>query len=173
MDHIANLRIMRSRTPQTRGFTLIELLVVIAIIGLLAAIVLASISSARAKARDTRRKMDLRNLQTALTLYISDHNVPPPNPGVDGACGANFVTALTPLVTGNYISALPQDPSNSDGYCYFDYDTERATIGALVATTLETLDPTTEAPSGSCRPFTINWCSYTEPDSMYCLCLPY
>ncbi len=52
-----------------KGFTLIELLVVISIIGLLSSVVLTSVNSARAKARDARRITDLKQIQTALEFY--------------------------------------------------------------------------------------------------------
>jgi len=59
---------------RNQGFTLIELLVVIAVIGILAAVILASLNSARDKARDARRKSDLRQISIALELYKDKHN---------------------------------------------------------------------------------------------------
>lgn len=63
------------------GFTLIELLVVISIIGLLSSIVLTSVNSARAKARDARRIADFKQIQTALEFFYDSQGRYPQSPG--------------------------------------------------------------------------------------------
>ena len=59
------------------GFTLIELLVVIAIIGLLSSVVLASLNTARVKARNVRRLADLNQYQLALQFTFDADNAFP------------------------------------------------------------------------------------------------
>ncbi len=58
---------------KSKGFTLIELLVVISIIGLLSSIVLASLSTARAKARDASIKQEVGSLTSMMELNRSDY----------------------------------------------------------------------------------------------------
>ena len=90
------------KIKNTRGFTLIELLVVIAIIGILSSVVLASLNTARADARDSQRSQDMQQLQTAIELCASgmgdytDCDDPEDSPGL-----------------GNYIQSVPTDPSSS------------------------------------------------------------
>lgn len=55
-----------------KGFTLVELLVVIAIIGILSAVVLASLNSARQKGRDAKRVGDMGQIKIALELMFDD-----------------------------------------------------------------------------------------------------
>jgi prepilin-type N-terminal cleavage/methylation domain-containing protein len=129
-----------------RGFTLIELLVVIAIIGLLSSVVLASLNSARGKARDARRKEDLAQIYTALALYYDDHGYLPLTSSYGGADsagwdysseGSGFVPFLAPYISG------VQDPVNngtgnvfvSEGfaYGYYCYSPENSlALGAVL-----------------------------------------
>lgn len=84
-----------------KGFTLIELLVVIAIIGILSSVVLASLNTARTKARDARRIADIGQLKLALELYADDHFASYP-------ADATWSTDLT---GGGYIAVVPNDPT--------------------------------------------------------------
>jgi general secretion pathway protein G len=114
---------------KTRGFTLIELLVVVAIIGILSSVVLASLSSARAKARDSRRLSDMRQIQNALELYYNNTghypvNTDNDNSGWDTGCYGAGDPFITPLETDGDISKTPCDPtitSQSGGYSYYRY----------------------------------------------------
>lgn len=103
-------------TFRNKAFTLIELLVVIAIIGILASVVIASLNSARAKARDAKRVSDLKQLQTALELYHAENGNYPNSSGIRGVCasyGSHGVTGAAgyiPNLAPTYIPVLPVDP---------------------------------------------------------------
>jgi len=126
------------RACRNESFTLIELLIVIAIIAILSAVIVASTSTSRQKARDARRIQDLNEIKTALEMYYykNNYSYPSGNIGPDGinsdqgfciekATDANQFQSI--LIQGNYLSTIPQDPLYQDvatpDYCYW-YRTE-------------------------------------------------
>lgn len=140
---------MKKLSPKN-GFTLLELLVVIAIIGVLSAIVISSVSTARAKGRDAKRKSDLHQIQNAIELYIvqNDHA---PDMGdsncldvtnMDNSCFANETNSLPhwnqlEAQLSPYLKKLPKDPCGAscwDGtygmYGFFSYIYEAPALKA-------------------------------------------
>ncbi len=100
------------RKNKNIGFTLIELLVVIAIIGLLASVVLVALSSARVKARDTKRVADMNQLIKAFELYFNERFSYPTTTG-----GPLGTSAISGLLIPNYLSKMPATITPADGSC--------------------------------------------------------
>lgn len=137
------------------GFTLIELLIVISIIGVLAAVGFVSYSSAQSKARDSRRKQDLKSIATALELYYGVNRsylaVPGDGYYVSTTNPGNWLPQL--LSPSKFINVLPIDPLNtgdpkidnttSFGYSYWsnpDGTCGSANTYYLLETKLENID---------------------------------
>lgn len=68
----------RNRPRRRRGFTLIELLVVIAIIAVLLALLLPAVQQARAAARRTQCRNNMKQIGLALHNYLDVHSRFPP-----------------------------------------------------------------------------------------------
>jgi len=75
-----------SRATRAPAFTLIELLTVIAIIGILAAILIPTVSAVRDSARASQCVSNLRQIGNAIHLFAEDNNdlIPPNVGGVSG-----------------------------------------------------------------------------------------
>lgn len=86
------------------GFTLLELLVVIAVIGILISMGVVAFSTAQAKGRDSKRRGDVKAMQSAFEQYYAE------NTGY-AACAT--------MATAEYLpNGLPVDPKNSGDFVY-------------------------------------------------------
>ncbi|MBI2798536.1 prepilin-type N-terminal cleavage/methylation domain-containing protein [Candidatus Saccharibacteria bacterium] len=110
------------RTKQS-GFTLLELVIVIVVIGILAFLIVPQLLTGPARARDAQRKIDLRNIKTALENYYNEQGAYP--------------TTLTALEGGSipYIKTVPTDPKTRQNYTYIV--TGNPPSGFILQTNLE------------------------------------
>jgi prepilin-type N-terminal cleavage/methylation domain-containing protein len=96
-----------------KGFTLVELLVTISIIAILASLAIVSFTGAQKQARDTRRKSDLKQFQTALEVYANKNNSLYPS--------YTGITDTDTVCTELGIDPCPNDPKEVAGDPHYNY----------------------------------------------------
>jgi len=150
-----------------KGFTLIELLVVIAIIGILTAIITANFTQAKQKARDTKRVLDIAQIQGALEMLFDKCNKYPSIVQYRAFTGvpAEVCNKFGVSYTLNYfISKMPTPPTTGEVYDYavtgtFDNYVLRAKLETNSSSLTDDLD-------GS--PLSTD-CDDTSPKYYYCV----
>ncbi len=124
---------------RNKGFTLIELLVVIAIIGILAAIVLASLNSARSKGGDAAVRSNLANIRGQAALYYDTNTTFGTNVACGytasgstvGVCTGLFATGSTTAAAGLKAAAAA---AGSTAYGFTNAAGDAWAIGAILKT---------------------------------------
>ncbi|MEK7604313.1 MAG: type II secretion system protein [Patescibacteria group bacterium] len=142
-----------------QGFTLIELLVVIAIIGILSAVVLASLNTARSKGNDAAIQSDLSTIQTQAEIYYGTWN------NAYGGNGATVLNVTGTAATGNSCIAGTALPTMFGS----DTNIKNALIAADIANTTNSVVVCNMAANGTqyavSSPLASNATSYWCVDS--------
>jgi prepilin-type N-terminal cleavage/methylation domain-containing protein/prepilin-type processing-associated H-X9-DG protein len=109
---------------QPKAFTLVELVVVIAIIGVLLALILPAVQSAREAARRTQCRNNLKQIGVALHNYHSTHTTYPPGwigvsagaADINGLSGFGWASMILPMLDqGSLFKSMVFEVSLTDG----------------------------------------------------------
>jgi prepilin-type N-terminal cleavage/methylation domain-containing protein len=111
-------------TKNNRGFTLVELLVVIAIIGILVALLLPAIQSAREAARRSQCVNNLKQLGVAFQNYHDNYKQLPV--GAFSCCWGTWQMAILPFLEEQELADMyqfiPKTPPPGLPFPVFDWD---------------------------------------------------
>ncbi|MBP6912375.1 MAG: prepilin-type N-terminal cleavage/methylation domain-containing protein [Candidatus Pacebacteria bacterium] len=132
--------LLNGKLKINKGFTLIELLVVIAIIGILAAIVLASLNSARSKGGDSAVRSNIANIRGQAALYYDTNITYGNNVACGFTSGGTAVGVCTGLFGAGSTTAqaglrAAATASGSTAYGFTNATGDAWAIGAILKTT--------------------------------------
>ncbi|QQG43927.1 MAG: prepilin-type N-terminal cleavage/methylation domain-containing protein [Candidatus Roizmanbacteria bacterium] len=105
-----------------KGFTLLELLVVIGIIAVLIGVGAVSYSTAQKKARDAKRRSDLKTVQNCMEQYYTTNSYQYQDLGSDG----DDLNASDTIQCGGGKTLVVVDPINTTTYKYVITNTSAA-----------------------------------------------